>query len=120
MVEALHERPIPDLPATHPLSLDIDLSAPYVTFTVSVVGSKVPINETTQLLAEYWMLLAVELAKSQSASLAGSLVEYDYTRAINNIETLTKLLTEMTSRPILDLPETSDPGSLLEVPSEGN
>ena len=117
MVTALNAKPIPDMPATHPVTLDINLSDPYITFTVNVGGSQVPINESTQLLSEYWMITAVELAKSNSASLAGSLVQFDYERAMNNLLTLEKLVTEMTSRPILDLPETSDPGSSYQAPS---
>jgi hypothetical protein len=63
------------------------------------------------------MLTAVELAQSQSASMAGSLTEHDYKRAINNIGVMRKLLKEMTSRPVLDLPETSVPGADLVAPT---
>ena len=117
MVDALHAKPIPDLPASHPLDLPVNLDDPYVTFTVDVGGNQVPLNEQTQLLAEYWMITAVELAKSQSASIAGSLVEYDWERAKNNLLVMEKLLAEMTNRPILDLPETADPGSLYQTPA---
>ena len=110
-VEALHAKPLPDMPATHPVTLDINLSEEYITFTTNVNGESVPLNESTELLAEYWMITAVELAKSQSASLAGSLVEFDYQRAINNLGTLSKLIAELEERPILDLPETAEPGS---------
>ena len=117
MVDALHARPIPDMPATHPTRLDINLSDEYVTFCVDVGGSQVPLNESTQLLSEYWMITAVELAKSNSASLAGSLVKFDHERAINNLAALEKLVDEMTARPILDLPETSAPGSNYQAPT---
>jgi len=116
MIDAIHAKPIPDLPASHPLDLPINMDDPYVTFTLDVGGNQVPLNEQTQLLAEYWMITAVELAKSQSASIAGSLVEYDHERAVNNLAVMLKLLTEMTNRPILDLPETADPGSLYQAP----
>lgn len=117
MVEALHAKPLPDMPASHPVNFDINMSDPYLTFTSDVGGSKVPINESTELLAEYWMITAVELAKSQSASLAGSLVEFDYQRSKNNLDTLSKLVAEMEERPILDLPETAEPGSVYQVPA---
>lgn len=117
MVTALHAKPIPDMPATHPVTLDINLSDPYITFTTNVGGAQVPLNESTQLIAEYWMITAVELAKSNSAALAGSLVDFDFERAINNLSTLEKLIGEMTSRPILDLPETADPGASYQTPS---
>jgi len=119
MVNALNARPIPDLPASHPLSLEVNMSVPYVTFTTDVGGEQIPLNEQTQLLAQYWMITAVEMAKSQSASLAGSLVEFDWQRALNNLDVMEKMLTEIASRPILDLPETAEPGSGYQVPTVG-
>ena len=110
-VEALAQRPIPDNPHTHPTDLPIDLSLPFVTFTTGVNGNEVPLNESTQLLAEKWMITAVELAKSQSAAMAGSMVTFDYNRAVNNLQVLAKMLDEMEARPFLDLPETAEPGS---------
>jgi hypothetical protein len=120
MIDAIRARPIPDLPATHPVSFAINLSEVYNFFTTDVAGEQVPLNEQTQLLAEYWMLTAVELAKSQSAAIAGSLTEFDYLRSKNNIATMRKLLVEIVSRPVLDLPETSAPGSNLGKPSAVN
>ena len=117
MVEALHAKPLPDMPASHPITFPIQMTDQYVTFTTNVAGDEIPLNESTELLAEYWMITAVELAKSQSASIAGSLVEYDHERAVNNLAVMAKLLTEMTARPILDLPETADPGSLYQAPT---
>lgn len=111
MVEALHAKPIPDNPATHPTDLPVDLTAPYTTFVQDVSGNIIPINEATQLLAESWMFTAVELVKSNSAALAGSLVEFDYIRAVNNLDVISKLLDEVEDRPMLDLPETANPGS---------
>ena len=117
MLDALHDRPIPDLPSTHPLSFAINLTDPYRFFTTNVAGEEVPLNEQTQLLAEYWLLTASELAMSQSASIAGSLTDFDYTRSKNNVATMRKLLEEIVSRPVLDLPETAEPGSILGVTS---
>jgi hypothetical protein len=56
-------------------------------------------------------MTAVELAKSQSAAMAGSLVLFDFERAENNLDTISKLLVEIEARPFLDLPETAEPGS---------
>ena len=117
MVEALHAKPLPDMPASHPITFPIQLSDQYITFTTNVAGDEIPLNESTELLAEYWMITAVELAKSQSAALAGSLVQFDYERAINNLGVLSKLLVELQERPILDLPETAEPGSTVGVAS---
>jgi hypothetical protein len=118
MLVALHARPIPDLPASHPLSFAINMAEPYTFFTTDVNGEEVPLNEQTQLIAEYWMLFAVELAKSQSASIAGSLTDFDFERGKNNIGTIRKLLDEIVSRPVLDLPETAVPGSNVGEASE--
>ena len=111
VVERLHAKPIPDRPGTHPTQMPIDFSVPYVYFTEDLNGNKVPINEATQELAENWLTLAVELARSQSAAMAGSLVEFDYERAINNVAVLEELVDEIASRPMVDLPETALPGS---------
>jgi hypothetical protein len=43
--------------------------------------------------------------------MAGSLVSFDYERAVQNIDALDKLLQEIELRPFLDLPETAMPGS---------
>lgn len=119
MVEALNAKPIPDNPATHPTDLPVDLSEQYITFTTGVDGNPVPLNEATQLLAEKWMLCAVELVKSNSAALAGSLVSFDFERAANNIEVLGKVLDEIEARPFIDLPETAEPGSGYQVRGGG-
>jgi len=111
MIEALNASPIPDNPATHPTQMPIDFSVPYVYFVEDVNGNQVPMNEATQLLAEKWLISAVEMAKSNSASMAGSLVSFDYERAKNNIASIEKLLSEIKARPFLDLPETAQPGS---------
>lgn len=111
IVESLNASPIPDNPATHPTDMPIDFSDEYLTFTTDVNGNKIPLNESTQMLAEKWLITAVELAKSQSAAMAGSLVSFDFARAQNNIMSLQKMLDEIKARPFLDLPETSEPGS---------
>ena len=111
VIERLHAKPIPDRPATHPTQMPIDFSVPYIYFTEDLNGNNVPINEATQELAENWLTLAVELAKSQSAAIAGSLVEFDYVRAVNNVAVLEELVNEIESRPQVDLPETGAPGS---------
>lgn len=111
MVESLNDSPIPDHPATHPTQMPIDFSVEYIYFLDDLNGNLVPMNEATQLLAEKWLITAVELAKCNSASMAGSLVEFDYNRAVTNIASIAKLLEEIKARPFLDLPETANPGS---------
>jgi hypothetical protein len=111
VVERLHAKPIPDRPVTHDVQKPIDLSVEYIYFTEDLNGNKVPLNEATQELAESWLTIAVELARSQSAALAGSLVEFDFTRASVNIDVLEELLEEIAEFPPVDLPETALPGS---------
>lgn len=112
-VEALHNRPVPDMPYVHPTRFDINLSEPYMQFT----KDGIPLNEDTELLAQYWAVVAVELAASQSAGLAGSLTDADYARAKNHIDTITQFLDEMETRTAPDVPETAFPGAALEVPT---
>jgi hypothetical protein len=113
MIDAFNQSPVPDMPAVHPLELPIDFTQEYVTFVKDLNGNMVPLNESTQLLAESWMFLAVGLARSQSAALAGSILEFDFERAKNNLGVIRKLLNELKDRPTLDLPETALPGANL-------
>jgi len=113
-LEAFHARPVPDMPYVHPIRFDINLSEKYRQFT----KDGMPINEDTQLLAQYWMICAVELAASQSAGLAGSIIDADYNRVVNHLGVITQYLDELENRPVVDLPETAFPGAALEVPSE--
>lgn len=108
---AIESRPVPDAPITHDFEKPINLSDPYETFTQGVGGELVPINDACQLLQEKWMEIAVELARSQSAQLAGAIVSYDYERAINNVEVIEKMLNEIEEDPFLDLPETTSPAT---------
>lgn len=110
---AFHERPIPDMPYTHPVRFDIDLSDPYEQFT----KDGLPINEDTELLAEYWMMLAVSIAASQSAGLAGSLIDADFKRCSNTVDTIEQFINEMKTRETPDVPETAFPAAALEVPA---
>jgi hypothetical protein len=115
MVEAIHARPIPDMPYVHPTQFPIDLSDEYSQFTTD--EHPMPINEDTQLLAQYWMMLASELAKSQSAGLAGSLTDADYARAVTTLDVIQQYRDEMEVRPTIDLPETAFPEATLGKPS---
>ena len=114
MIKALHDRPIPDMPYMHPTQFEIDLSDPYLQTTVD----DIPINEDTELLAQYWMTIAVELAASQSAGLAGSLTDADFTRIDNDLDVISQLLDAIDDRPPIDLPETAFPGALETVPKK--
>ena len=111
-LKAFYERPLPDMPYVHPIRFDIDLSKPYDQFTQDGLA----LNEDTQLLAEYWMIIAVELAASQSAGMAGTILEPDYNRIIEHLGTITQYLDEVETGIQVDLPETAFPGAVLETP----
>ena len=114
MVEAFHARPIPDMPYVNPTRFDVDLSDPYLQFT----QDDLVLNEDTQLLCQYWMVVAVELAASQSAGLAGSIIDADYNRVVNHLAVIKQYVEEVAERPIPDVPETAFPGAPLEVPGK--
>jgi len=113
-IENLHNRPVPDMPYVHPVRFDIDMSNEYSQFT----KDGLPLNEDTQLLAQHWMTLAVEMAASQSAGLAGSLIDADYDRLVNQVGVITQLLDELETRGAIDIPETAYPAAKLEKPSQ--
>jgi len=112
-LKAFNERPIPDMPYTHPERFDIDLSDKYLQFT----KDGIPINEDTELLGQYWMILAVNVAASQSAGLAGSLIAADMERCTNLVDTIEQFVNEMETRVTPDLPETAFPAAALEIPT---
>lgn len=112
-LDAFHDRPLPDSPYTHPTRFDIDLSDPYMQFT----KDGLPINDDTELLCQYWMMLAVNVAASQSAGLAGSLIDADYERCVNLVSTIEQFVNEIETRETPDLPETAFPAAELQVPS---
>lgn len=111
-IAALAAKPLPDRQGAARVQFPIDMTTPYITYTEDVNGNPTPVNEATQLLQEQWMIIASELATSQSASLAGSLVSHDAKRALNNVSALEKLLDEMAEDDtFIDLPSSARPGS---------
>jgi len=106
-VQRLADKPVPDLPRSHPTQYPIDMSVPYNFFTTNKSGAEIPINEDAQALAEAWMTFCAELALSESAALAGSLFPFDEARALNNIGVIEQLLNEIEQNPPLDMAETN-------------
>jgi hypothetical protein len=106
-VERLAAKPIPDLPRSHPVQYEIDLSTPYNHFTTDKSGTQIPINEDCQSLSEKWMTFCVELALSESAGIAGSLLSFDKERALNNIGVIEELLDEIEIMDPLDMAESN-------------
>jgi hypothetical protein len=108
-LNSIYARPVPDLPHIHPTRFDIDLSERYQEFT----KDGLVINEDTELLAAYWLAVAVTLASSQSAGAGGSLIDADYNRVKEQIAVISKFLVECAKRPIPDIPETAYPATAL-------
>lgn len=106
-IDRLAAKPVPDLPRSHPVQYPIDLSVPYNYFTTDKSGAHIPINEDSQVLAEAWMTLCVEMSLSESAGLAGSLLDFDMTRALNNVHVIEELLDEIEQMDPLDMAETN-------------
>ena len=106
-VKRLAAKPIPDLPRSHPVQYAIDMTVPYNHFTTDKSGSEIPINEDCQALSEKWMTFCVELALSESAGIAGSLLDFDEERALNNIAVIEELLDEIEDMEPLDLAESN-------------
>ena len=115
MVDSLHDKPIPDKPQVHATGYDIHLDEEYPMFQTDVNGNEVPLNEFTELVAIKWMEFAVELAMSNSAAIPGGLIDFDHIRARNNLAVLGKLMDEFRNRPMIDVPETAEPGAPLKV-----
>lgn len=112
MVESVHEKPIPDAPRIHPTEFPADLTKLFAQFT----ADNLAINKDTELLSTYWMTIAVEMALSQSATLAGSMTDADYTRAKTNLGVITQYLDELEKAVPLDIPETAHPEAQLSTP----
>jgi hypothetical protein len=108
-LDSIHARPNPDLPYVHPTRFDIDLTERYQEFTKDGLA----LNEDTELLAAYWLAVAVSLAASQSAGSGGSLIDADYNRVKEQIAVISKFLDETEKRPIPDIPETAYPAAAL-------
>ena len=113
--DALNASPVPDRPGSHPTDFPVDLSRPYETFyqEEGENGARLPLNEHSNLLAELWMMTAVDMINSQSAALAGGLLSFDHVRAVENFKSISKLLDVIEDLAPVDLPETASAAALL-------
>ena len=112
-VKILASDPTMDMPQTHPVNLDVDLSVPYESFVIDVNGAPKPINEDVQNLARQWLLFAVEALKSNSAGLPSALLAPDAERMLANINGIRKFLSTTSGAGMLDLPESTAPDAAL-------
>ena len=108
-IAVISENPTKDMPQTHPVDFDCDLTAPYETFVTNASGVDRPINEDVNNLARQWMLLAVEIVKCNSASLSSALLDHDAERLTNNVMAIEKFLETTADAGVLDLPESTSP-----------
>lgn len=125
-LEALGKRPLPDRQGAARVQLPIDMSEAYETFVTDMAGNNIPLNEATQLLSEHWMLLAAEVATSNSAALPGSIVKKDLVRALEAVAVIEKHVDEESvdihsdgPDAFMDLPITAEPGSEFVVRGSG-
>lgn len=105
---------VPDRASTHPENFPINLTVPYKQFVEDVNGDMKPVNEHTALLAEQWLTLAVNLAKSLSATVSGGLFDKDRDRAKENLALIKTWLAIFSEQGILDLPETVNASAELD------
>lgn len=104
-VTALADRPIPDLPATHPILFNCDLSA--MPPSMGVAGKT--LNSDAEAVATLWMQFAYELVKSNSAGLGGGLTSFDAKRAVQNVDAIDQFLASIEAAAEVDFPETAAP-----------
>jgi len=108
----LRDRPLPDLPAVHPMLFSTTLEEPSM---ISVDGK--PLNTDAAATSQMWIMISYELLKSNSAGLGGGLTSFDASRCENNIASVEQFLLSVESAASVDFPETAAPAA---VPGKRN
>lgn len=103
---ALNEHPIPDLPAVHPTEFVCDYSE--VPEIITAAGGQ-PLNSDVLAVATAWSTFFNEFCRSNSAGLAGGMLEFDYKRAEQNLDSIMQVLDSITRASSVDFPETAEP-----------
>lgn len=103
-LDGLINRPIPDLPAVHPLLFNTVQEAPEM---VSVDGK--PLNSDAFAVAQMWQMLSFEMLRSNSAGLGGGMTSFDGARAHQNVTAIEQFLEAIESAADVDFPETAAP-----------
>jgi len=110
-VESLAQRPIPDLPATHPVGFEVDHAPSPELITVD--GKD--LNSDATAVCSMWQTIAYELVKSNSAGLGGGLTSFDATRTRSNVASLEQFLLAVQDAGDVDFPETAAPEAQFAV-----
>ena len=105
-LDGLIERPIPDLPAVHPLLFSTVQVSPEM---ISVDGK--PLNSDAFAVAQMWQMVSFELLKSNSAGLGGGMTSFDGERARQNVTAIEQFLSAIESAADVDFPETAAPAA---------
>ena len=108
--EALATRPFPDLPQTHPQLLECDIST-----TPDIIRDKdgSVLNDDILAVMEMWQRGAYELVKSNSAGLAGTLINYDHVRILALLDSIEQIVETFSQEALgVDFPETSAPDAV--------
>ena len=108
--EALAARPFPDLPQSHPQLLDCDISK--VPDVIRSADGAI-LNDDILAVMEMWQRGAYELVKSNSAGLAGTLIQYDYIRIGAILDSIEQIVETFSQEALgVDFPETSAPDAI--------
>lgn len=105
-LQALHQHPIPDLPATHPTEFVCDYSE--VPEIISTAGGQ-PLNSDVLAVGTAWATFFNEFCRSNSAGLAGGMLDFDEKRASQNLDSILQVLDSITRASSVDFPETAEP-----------
>jgi len=114
--EALSTRPFPDLPQSHPTLLECDISL--VPDILRDENNRV-VNDDVVGLMEMWQRLAYELVNSNSAGLAGTLINHDYVRVVAIFDSIEQIVETYSQEAIgVDFPETTSPDATAKPKSK--
>jgi hypothetical protein len=105
----IKDRPLPDLPATHPILFDRTYVEPDM---ITSEGSNTPLNTDAAACAKSWHIVCYELVKSNSAGLGGGMTSYDAARCEQNITAIEQFLDAIAKAADVDFPETADPAAV--------
>ena len=116
LADVMLSNPQADMPQTHPIFFEANLSTPFETFvSTDTAGTEKPINEDVANLARQWMLVAVELCMSNSAALPAGLLQHDGKRLLDNLYAIEKYLQETAPAGEVDVPESAAPSAPIKA-----
>lgn len=105
-LDGLIDRPIPDLPASHPLLYSTVQTAPE---TITVDDK--PLNSDAFAVSQMWQLVSFEMLKSNSAGMGGGMTSFDGIRARQNVTAIEQFLAAIEAAADVDFPETAAPAA---------